>query len=78
MSVDCIVADDNPLLNFISIKNLNLYVYIVLCAKQFGSDLHISNSHSNYSVGLFFSRFHLFLNPIYLYMTSHLNFSVKV
>ena len=24
MSVDCIVADDNPLLDFISIKNLNL------------------------------------------------------
>ena len=23
-SVDCIVADDNPLLDFISIKNLNL------------------------------------------------------
>ena len=26
----------------------------------------------------FFSRIHLFLNPIYLYMTSHFNFSVKV
>jgi hypothetical protein len=24
MPVDCIVADDNPLLDFISIKNLNL------------------------------------------------------
>ena len=24
MSVDCIVADDNPLLDFLSIKNLNL------------------------------------------------------
>ena len=24
MSVDCIVADDKPLLDFISIKNLNL------------------------------------------------------
>jgi hypothetical protein len=24
MSVDCIVADDNPSLDFISIKNLNL------------------------------------------------------
>jgi hypothetical protein len=24
MSVDCIVADDNPLLDFISIKNLNV------------------------------------------------------
>jgi hypothetical protein len=24
MSVDCIVADDNPLLDYISIKNLNL------------------------------------------------------
>jgi hypothetical protein len=24
MSVDCVVADDNPLLDFISIKNLNL------------------------------------------------------
>ena len=31
VSVDCIVADDNPLLDFISIKNLNLnlnYIYI--------------------------------------------------
>ena len=25
-SVDCIVADDNPLLDFISIKNLNLII----------------------------------------------------
>jgi hypothetical protein len=24
MSVDCVVADDNPFLDFISIKNLNL------------------------------------------------------
>jgi len=28
MSVDCIVADDNPLLDFISIKNLFIYLFI--------------------------------------------------
>jgi hypothetical protein len=27
MSVDCIAADDNPLLDFLSIKNLNLNLY---------------------------------------------------
>jgi hypothetical protein len=26
MSVDCIVADDNPLLDFISIKNFNFNI----------------------------------------------------
>ena len=29
MSVDCIVADDNPLLDFLSIKNLNLNLNFV-------------------------------------------------
>ena len=29
MSVDCIVADDNPLLDFISIKNLNLNLFVI-------------------------------------------------
>jgi hypothetical protein len=30
MSVDCIVADDNPLLDFISIKNLNLNLNLLV------------------------------------------------
>jgi len=35
MSVDCIVADDNPLLDFISIKNLNLIYWLFFFAKIF-------------------------------------------
>ena len=31
MSVNCIVADDNPLLDFISIKNLNLNLSAIQC-----------------------------------------------
>jgi hypothetical protein len=38
MSVDCIVADDNPLLDFISIKNLNNKVS-VSNLEVFGGDL---------------------------------------
>jgi hypothetical protein len=39
MSVDCVVADDNPLLDFISIKNLNLNLdtpntNVAACHKQ--------------------------------------------
>ena len=33
MSVDCIVADDNPLLDFISIKNLNFFFNLNLAEK---------------------------------------------
>jgi hypothetical protein len=33
MSVDCIVADDNPLLDFISIKNLNFFFNLSLAEK---------------------------------------------
>ena len=34
-SVDCIVTDDNPLLDFISIKNLNLNLRSKLCFSFF-------------------------------------------
>jgi hypothetical protein len=39
MSVDCIVADDNPLLDFISIKNLNLNLNL---SGHIGSNTRVS------------------------------------
>ena len=56
MSVDCIVADDNPLLDFISIKNLNLNLnnkVSVNYLEVFGGDLpHIVKGNSIHYIKL--------------------------
>ena len=54
MSVDCIVADDNPLLDFISIKNLNLNNKVsVNYLEVFGGDLpHTVKGNSIHNIKL--------------------------
>ena len=60
MSVDCIVADDNPLLDFISIKNLNLNNKVsVNYLEVFGGDLpHTVKGNSIHYINIFLNKFY--------------------
>ena len=54
MSVDCIVADDNPLLDFISIKNLFIYLFIYLITFSAQSYQQIQLYEDNFNVEILY------------------------
>ena len=86
MSVECIVADDNPLLDFISIKTLFIYLFIYLITFSAQSYQQIQLYEDNFNVEILYiihlqpkSRFVFIINEYPTYsLTKHYHVDARI